>query len=293
MIVCLNGKFVHEHEAKISVFDRGFLYGDGVFETVPAAHGKIFWLEEHTERLLNSCEKLNIIPLWTREQIMKFVQETFDKNHKTDFEKLKVVLSRGLSNNPANIENISPCKPNLVIYCTENIFPAKKFLEQGIKLMTTHQGRPYPKIKTLSYVPSVLGTILAKRQGFDDALFIDHDSHVLEGTSFNVFEVMRGNVKVFNSYQNEVQNIVSSIGSGYQRDLQLTKKPFVQGVNLCLSTVTLLIEIVKSLQINSNNIEKAMTNDLYVTNEVYELAKKGKSFREAYIEIKKKWYKEE
>lgn len=111
--------------------------------------------------------------------------------------------------------------------------------------------------------------------------------------NYDVFEIMRGNVKVFNSYQNEVQNIVSSIGSGYQRDLQLTKKPFAQGVNLCLNSVILLTEIVKSLQINYNNLKKAMTDDLYVTNKVYELVKKGKNFREAYLEIKKKWYKEE
>ncbi len=106
--------------------------------------------------------------------------------------------------------------------------------------------------------------------------------------NYDVFEIMRGNVKVFNSYQNEIQNIVSSIGSGYQRDLQLTKKPFVQGVNLCLSTIELLSEIVATLQIHSDNLNKAMTDDLYVTNEVYELVKKGLSFREAYIEIKKK-----
>lgn len=111
--------------------------------------------------------------------------------------------------------------------------------------------------------------------------------------NYDVFEIMRGNAKVFSSHQNEVQSIVSSIGSGYQKDLQLTKKPFVQGVNLCLNTVTLLTTIVQSLQINYTNIEKAMTNDLYVTNEVYELVKKGKSFREAYSEIKNKYYKDE
>lgn len=110
--------------------------------------------------------------------------------------------------------------------------------------------------------------------------------------NYDIFEIMRGNAKVFSSYQNEVQNIVSSIGSGYQRDLQLTKKPFVQGINLCFSTIVLLIKIVQSLEINYNSVEKAMTDDLYVTNEVYELVKKGKSFREAYTETKKKWNKD-
>jgi len=109
--------------------------------------------------------------------------------------------------------------------------------------------------------------------------------------NYDVFEIMRGNMKVFNAYQNEIQNIVSSIGSGYQRDLQLTKKPFVQGVDLCSNTIVLLSEIINALQINKNNLQKAMTDDLYVTNEVYELVKNGKNFREAYIEIKKKWNK--
>ena len=111
--------------------------------------------------------------------------------------------------------------------------------------------------------------------------------------NYDVFEIMRGNVKVFNSYQSEIQSIVSSIGSGYQRDLQLTKKPFVQGINLCVNTIVLLSEIIKSLQVNEDNLKKSMTSDLYVTNEVYELVKNGKSFREAYLEIKKKWNKEE
>lgn len=110
--------------------------------------------------------------------------------------------------------------------------------------------------------------------------------------NYDLFEIMRGNAKVFSSYQNEVQSIVSSIGSGYQRDLQLTKKPFVQGANLCLNTIVLLGKIVQSLKINYNEIEEAMTEDLYLTSEVYELVKKGKSFREAYIEIKKKWHKD-
>ncbi len=109
--------------------------------------------------------------------------------------------------------------------------------------------------------------------------------------NYDIFEIMRGNVNVYNSYQNQIQNIISSIGSGYQRDLQLTKKPFVQGVNLCEITVKLLIEIITSIQVNEDILKKSMTKDLFVTNDVYELVKNGKNFREAYIEIKNKWNK--
>jgi len=108
--------------------------------------------------------------------------------------------------------------------------------------------------------------------------------------NYDVFEIMRGNMKIFSSYQNEIQNIVSSIGSGYQRDLQLTKKPLVLGVNLCLETIELLSEIIISLIIKHENLSKSMTDDLYVTNQVYELVKRGWTFRDAYKEIKKNYH---
>ena len=106
--------------------------------------------------------------------------------------------------------------------------------------------------------------------------------------NYDLFEIMRGNSKVFQAYQNQVQNIVSTIGSGYQRDLQLTKKPLVAGVQLCSRTIDLLTELIPVLQVHENQLNKAMTSDLYVTNEVYELVKQGKSFRTAYFEIKAK-----
>lgn len=104
--------------------------------------------------------------------------------------------------------------------------------------------------------------------------------------NYDVFEIMRGNIKIFTSYQNSIQDIIISIGSGYQRDLQLTKKPFVNGVNLCINTLIILSEIIKNIHVKKDNLQKSMTKDLYKTNEVYELVKNGVSFRDAYIKIK-------
>jgi len=109
--------------------------------------------------------------------------------------------------------------------------------------------------------------------------------------NYDVFEIMRGNTKVFHSYQSQIQEIISALGSGYNRDLQLTKKPFVLGMNLCTETMKLFGEIVDNLNVNKEKLEKSMTPDLFVTNEVYELVKKGDSFREAYLEVKNKWNK--
>lgn len=107
--------------------------------------------------------------------------------------------------------------------------------------------------------------------------------------NYDLMEIMRGNTKRYNAYQNQIQNIVSSMGSGYQRDLQLTKAPFVKGVNLCELTLKLITEVIGVIEVDKAALKDAMTADLYVTHEVYELVKKGKSFRTAYMEVKNKW----
>jgi len=110
--------------------------------------------------------------------------------------------------------------------------------------------------------------------------------------NYDIFEIMRGNVKVFNSYQNQIQEIISSLGSGYNRDLQLTKKPFILGMNLCNSTVELGIEVINNFKINKSTLKKAMTKDLFATHQVYELVNKGLSFRDAYKKVKKDFIKQ-
>lgn len=105
--------------------------------------------------------------------------------------------------------------------------------------------------------------------------------------NYDLFEIMRGNVKCFHANQQVVQNIVASIGGGFQRDLQLTKKPFIEGVTLCLVTLELWAEVVNVLRIHTKTLSDAMTKDLYVTNQVYEMVKNGHTFRDAYLAVKR------
>jgi argininosuccinate lyase len=107
--------------------------------------------------------------------------------------------------------------------------------------------------------------------------------------NYDLFEIMRANAKVFHSYQQQIQDIVLSLGSGYHRDLQLTKRPLIQAFGVCFDTLELLVEAVPELSVNKDRLQSAMTEDLYVTDRVYELVKQGKSFREAYNEVKKQW----
>lgn len=104
--------------------------------------------------------------------------------------------------------------------------------------------------------------------------------------NYDVFEIMRANIHVYQSYQQQVQSITSSIGSGFQRDLQLTKKPYVQGISLLLETLKVLNLSLNELQINKSRLKAAMSDDLYATAKVYELVAKGVSFRDAYRKVK-------
>lgn len=108
--------------------------------------------------------------------------------------------------------------------------------------------------------------------------------------NYDVFEMMRGNSKVFHTLQLQIQDIILGFGSGYQRDLQITKQAFVDGVNLCQQTVVLLAELVNNLHFDEAKLANAMTDDLYVTNKVYDLVANGMSFREAYKSVKKELF---
>ena len=154
-------------------------------------------------------------------------------------------------------------------------------------------------LQTLSQVMVIAGKfandmLLFTTQEFHFFTLPDHfttgSSIMPQKRNYDLMEIMRGNTKRYNACQNQIQNIISSMGSGYQRDLQLTKAPFVKGVNLCELTLQVTTEVIGALQVDEAALKNAMTDDLYVTNEVYELVKKGKSFRTAYMEVKNTWH---
>lgn len=107
--------------------------------------------------------------------------------------------------------------------------------------------------------------------------------------NYDLFEILRGNTKLFFGYQQQIQQIITSVyGIGYQRDLQLTKKPFLLAVLLCKDTIQLLSAALPEIAVHEDKLQAAMTDDLYVTEQVYDLVNKGVSFREAYVQVKEK-----
>jgi len=107
--------------------------------------------------------------------------------------------------------------------------------------------------------------------------------------NYDVLELIRGNVAVFDGYQNQIQNIVKNLPAGYNRDFQLTKEPYIKGLKLSLDTIGVITLVVKNLEAKRKNLENACTPELYATDEALRLVKQGKSFREAYQKIKEKY----
>jgi len=120
--------------------------------------------------------------------------------------------------------------------------------------------------------------------------FVTGSSIMPQKKNYDLFEIMRANGKVFASLQWQVQSTISGLGSGYHRDLQVTKKTFVDGVVLAMQTLGVLDVCVPEIVVNRERLEAAMTRELFVTDEVYKRVAAGEPFREAYLDVKRSFF---
>jgi branched-chain amino acid aminotransferase len=189
--IYLNGDFVPESEAKISVYDHGLLYGDGVFEGIRVYSKRIFKLKEHIDRLYESANAISLsIPI-SKGEFTKKIIETCRKNNMVNGY-VRVVVSRGVGD-----LGLSPfkCKIPTVIIIAKSIKLYSN--ENGLKIITTSVRRNPPQclspnIKSLNYLNNILGKIEAHQRNADEALFLDIDGYVSEACADNVFYVKDG-----------------------------------------------------------------------------------------------------
>lgn len=195
LVVYVNGAFLADDEAAISVFDHGFLYGDGVYDTMCAWGGSIFKLEAHLERLYRSAHAAALaIPL-SREELREAVIETVRKCGLREAY-IKCVVTRGVSAEP--LLDPRGCRPSIVIFSRRYLVivdPAKE--ERGVRLKIASVRRTPSqcldgRIKNLNYLNLILAKVEALGAGTDDALLLSLDGRVLEGPGFNVFLVADG-----------------------------------------------------------------------------------------------------
>jgi branched-chain amino acid aminotransferase len=197
VLVYVDGKLIPKEQAVISVFDHGFLYGDGVFEGIRVYEGNVFRLEEHIDRLYESANTIALeIPL-TRDEMIQAILETVAANRKKDIY-IRLVISRG----PGDL-GIDPAKcrrPTIVIIADAISLYPQEVYDKGVSLVTSSIRRiPMesldPRIKSLNYLNNILAKIEAKRAGAIEAIMLNRQGLVAECTADNLFMVKKGTVK--------------------------------------------------------------------------------------------------
>ena len=194
-IIYLDGKYVPEEEATVSVFDHGVLYGDGVFEGIRIYNGRIFKCEEHIDRLFNAAKAIMLqIPL-SKEEMTEVLLETCRKNNLKDGY-IRLVITRGKGDLGLNPKS---CKVATVFCIAADItlYPEEMYTK-GMPIITSVQRRNKativdPQVKSLNYLNNILAKIEANRAGVPEALMLNHDGIVAECTGDNIF-IVKDNV---------------------------------------------------------------------------------------------------
>jgi branched-chain amino acid aminotransferase len=192
--VFISGRLYEKEDAKISVYDHGFLYGDGVFEGLRSYRGKVFRLEQHLDRLWYSAKAIRLEIPMTREAMAKAVVDTLRANEIQDGY-IRLVVTRG--GGSLGLDPNRTSDPQVVIITDHiQLYPAELY-ENGLEIITAstvrnHPAALSPRIKSLNYLNNILAKIEGLQAGCVEALMLNHKGEVAECTGDNIFLVRAG-----------------------------------------------------------------------------------------------------
>ncbi|MEM2249803.1 MAG: branched-chain-amino-acid transaminase [Candidatus Bathyarchaeia archaeon] len=211
LLVYIDGEYYPKSQAKISVYDHGLLYGDGVFEGIRAYNGVVFKLKEHIDRLYRSAHAIMLqIPI-TKEEMIKIVLETLRKNNLKDAY-IRLVVTRGVGDLGLDPRKCS--KPTIIVITDTIALHKSEAKEKGITAMLTWVKRDpvdatSHEIKSLNYLNSILAKIEANINGVDEAICLDKNGFVCEGVAENIFIVKNGRIYTPPSYTGALPGITA------------------------------------------------------------------------------------
>jgi branched-chain amino acid aminotransferase len=196
LLVYVDGEYYPKSQAKVSVYDHGLLYGDGVFEGIRAYGGVVFKLKEHIDRLYRSARVIMLqIPI-TKEEMINAVLETLRKNNLRD-SYIRLVVTRGVGD--LGLDPRKCQKPAIIIITDVIKLHSSEVKEKGMKALIVWVKRDpvdatSHEVKSLNYMNSILAKIEANIAGYDEAICLDKNGHVSEGVAENLFIVQNGKV---------------------------------------------------------------------------------------------------
>lgn len=192
--IWLDGKIVDQAEAKISVFDHGLLYGDGIFEGIRMYSGKVFRLDQHIDRLFSSAKSILLKLPWTKDEVIQAVIDTIKANHLTDGY-VRLVITRGVGGLGLN-PYLCPEPSMFIIAANIQLYSVESY-ENGLDLITCATRRPTPaslspQVKSLNYLNNVMAKIECIQAGVMEGILLNEQGYVAECTGDNVFIVKQG-----------------------------------------------------------------------------------------------------
>lgn len=184
----VNGEFIKASQCVIPINDTGFLRGYGVFDYTQSYEGKLFHAEDHIDRLINSATKVDIEVPYSKNEIMEILEKIIDLNPKI-WAGIRIVVTAGNVSADLILPNH---KPNFCVI----FHPLKKvderFYAQGLKASLTTNLRFLPEVKSTNYMQAILAITKAKKQGYDDILYLDSNEDILEASTSNLFFLKNG-----------------------------------------------------------------------------------------------------
>jgi len=195
MKIYLNGKLVDKSQAKVSVFDHGYLYGDGAFEGIRSYKRNVFKLKEHIDRLYETAHTMMMEISLDKKQMIQAIVQTLKANQLSDAY-IRVVVSRGegdLGLDPRKCKG----KTNIVIIADKIVLYPEELYQKGMDIITVPTTRNLaealnPQLKSLNYLNNILAKIEASNSGYAEALMLDAQGYVAECTGDNIFILKNG-----------------------------------------------------------------------------------------------------
>ena len=223
MKVYIDGALVDEADAKISVFDHGLLYGDGVFEGIRFYNRRVFELEAHIDRLFDSAKSICLTIPMSKAEVIEATLETIRANGLDDGY-IRLVITRGagsLGLNPYHCPKASV----IIIASTISLYPEEKY-QNGLTLVTCSTRRPTPgslspMVKSLNYLNNVMAKVEALQGGGEEGLMLNEQGFVAECTGDNIFIIKNGRVKTPPVTAGALEGITRDVAIGILKEFEI------------------------------------------------------------------------